>query len=90
MRYRKHLFLLQEGVAVAGTVVSKSEQRSGRSTTYRVTYSFTAEGQPVWQTSAVPGSFENAVYPGAYITVLYNPSNPKDCFPYRALSYATL
>lgn len=89
-RYRKQLFLLQEGVAAAGTVVSKSVQRRNRSTVYTVTYSFTADGQQVWQTSTVPSSFESGVYAGAYVTVLYNPSNPRDCFPYKALSYATL
>jgi hypothetical protein len=88
--YRKQLFLLQEGVAAAGTIVSKSVQRRGRSTVYTVTYSFTAEGQPMWKSSSVSAAFESAVYPGAYVTVLYNPSNPQDCFPYKALRNATL
>lgn len=88
--YRKQLFLLREGVAAAGTVISRSALQRGKSTVYTVTYSFSANGQPMWKSSNVSAPFESAVYPGAYITVLYNPSNPLDCFPYKALRNVTL
>jgi len=84
--YKKRLFLMTWGTPALGRVTSKDQQSNGKTTTYKVSYAFTADGQPMWNTVSVQSRFYDSVYPGTYITVLHAPGNPKDSLPYRAIT----
>lgn len=84
--YKKRLVLAQYGAPARARVTSKDHRSNGKSTTYTVSYSFTADGKPIWQTKSVPLTFFQRVNTGDDITVLYMPANPMDSVPYRAIT----
>jgi len=84
--YKKRMFLMRYGTAAIGRITGSAQSHNKKTTSYTVSYSFSADGQPMWQTVLVPSQFYFSVFSGAFITILYVPDNPIDSLPYKAIA----